>query len=106
MAAMRWATRGSIRWLLGGVRQDRDHAAAPALGELDRARAARVERVVLADPDTVAGLEAGAPLAHDDLAAGHDLAGEDLDAEALGVGVAPVAGGAEALLVCHYSSPS
>jgi hypothetical protein len=30
-------------------------------------------------------LEAGAALAHDDLAAGHGLAGERLDAEALSV---------------------
>ena len=63
-------------------------------------------RVVAADADAVAGLEARAALADDDLAAGDDLAGEHLHAEALGVRVAAVAGGAEALLVCHYSSSS
>src|SRR5262249_11465998 len=88
---------------VGGARHD--PPAAP-LGELHGAGGARVERVVLADADAVAGLKAGAALAHDDLAAGDDLAGEDLHAEALRVGVAAVAGGAEALLVCHYSSPS
>jgi hypothetical protein len=46
-------------------------------------------------------VEVGAPLADDDLAGVDDLAAEALDAEALGVGVAPVAGGAEALLVGH-----
>src|SRR5690242_17500936 len=101
---MALATSGSTELL--GVGEDRDDSPAAALGELHRAGRAREERVVLADADTVAGLEAGAPLAHDDLAAGDDLAGEDLHAEAVGVGVAAVAGGAEALLVCHYSSAS
>ena len=35
------------------------------------------------------------------VAAGDDLAGEHLHAEALGVRIATVLGGAEALLVCH-----
>src|SRR5439155_19851754 len=51
----------------------------------------------------VARLEARPALAHDDLAARDGLAGEDLHAEALRVGVAAVAAGAEALLVCHGS---
>src|SRR3954453_9404844 len=86
---------------LPASRNDVHDAATAAARELDDARAARVERVVLADPDTLAGLEAGAALAHDDLAAADGLAGERLDPEELGVGVAAVAGGAEALLVCH-----
>src|SRR4051794_1202210 len=86
----------------GGVAgRDRDDAAAAAGRELHRARGAGEQRVVAAHADALAGLEAAAALADDDLAAGHGLAGEDLHAEALGVRVAAVAGGAEALLVCH-----
>src|SRR4051794_18821460 len=83
--------------------KDGDDAPAAALLEVDRTRGTRVDRVVLADADTVAGLELGAALTDDDLAAGHGLAGEDLHAKALGVGVAAVTGGAEALLMCHLS---
>ncbi len=54
-------------------RQHADDAPAPAGRELHGAGGARVERVVLADADAFAGLEAGAALAHDDLAAGHGL---------------------------------
>jgi hypothetical protein len=76
-------------------------AAAAARRDLDRAGGAGEERVVLAHADAVACLEARAALAHDDLAAGDGLAGEDLDAEHLRIRVAPVARGAEALLVRH-----
>jgi 4'-phosphopantetheinyl transferase len=80
--------------------------AALALAELHDAGGAGVDRVVAADAGAVARLEARAALADDDLAAGHGLPGEHLDAEALGVGVAAVAAGAEALLVRHLvSSP-
>src|SRR5919205_2452299 len=89
--------------LLGGSHVD--HAAAAAGLELHDARRLGVDRVVLADAHAVTRLEAGAALAHDDLAAGHGLAGEDLHAEALGVGVAAVAAGAEALLVRHLPLP-
>src|SRR4051812_20824075 len=91
----------------GGVaRRDRDDAAAAAGRELHRARGAGVQRVVAAHADALAGLEAAAALADDDLAAGDGLAGEHLHAEALRVRVAAVAGRAEALLVCHYSVSS
>src|SRR5215210_1088895 len=94
-----------MRTLLGGgavaVRDDGDHAAAAAGRELHHPGGAGVQRVVAAHAHALAGAEAAAALAHDDLAAGDDLAGEDLHAEALGVRVAAVAGGAEALLVCH-----
>src|SRR5579871_821224 len=72
--------------LLGGF--DRDDPPAPAARELHGPAVSGIDRVVLADPDAVTGLELGAALAHDDLAAGHGLAGEDLHAEALGVRVA------------------
>ena len=102
----RWALSGwragARRELLG--RQDADDAAAATFREVHGPRRAGVDRVVAADADAVAGLELGAALANDDLAAGHGLAGEHLHAEALGVGVAAVAGGAEALLMCHEFS--
>src|SRR3954462_14372983 len=53
--------------LAGG--HDGDHAPAPALLELDGAGPRGEDRVVLADADALARLEAGAALAHDDLAA-------------------------------------
>src|SRR6201999_8460 len=64
----------------------------------------RIDRVVATDARAGARLEAGAALAHDDLAARDGLAREDLHAEALGVRVAAVAAGAEALLMCHERS--
>src|SRR3954468_13964017 len=84
---------------------DRHDAPAPAGREPHGPRRAGVERVVPADPDALAGMEARAALADDDLAAGDVLAREDLDAEALGVRVAPVARGAEPLLMRHWKSP-
>src|ERR1039458_752285 len=90
--------------LLGRI--DRDDASAPPDGEAHRARGTRVERVVPAHADAVAGLEAAAPLAHDDLSTADPLAGEGLHTEALGVGVAAVAAGAEALLMRHQRPPS
>src|SRR5271166_5915061 len=94
----------AARSALLGVGQHADHATAPAAGELHGACGARVERVVFADADAGARLEAGAALAHDDLAAGDGLAGERLDAQPLGVGVATVAARAEPLLMSHLQS--
>src|SRR5579871_2131220 len=94
---------GAARRLLRRV--DRDDPAAAADGEADLPRGARVERVVLAHADALAGLEAAAALAHDDLAAAHVLTGEDLHAEALCVGVAAVAARPEALLMRHPNPP-
>src|SRR4029077_19033954 len=62
-------------------------------------------RVVLADADARTRLEARAALAHDDLAAAHELPRERLDAEALSVGVASVAARSEPLLMSHLSAP-
>src|SRR3954466_16269740 len=85
--------------LFGG--RDRDDAAAAAGLELDRAGALGEDRVVLAEAGAVARLEDGAALADDDLAARDDLAGEDLHAEALRVGVAAIAARPETLLMSH-----
>src|SRR5215208_6848867 len=87
--------------LLRGRGRHGDDPTPAALAELHDPRRLREDRVVPADPDAVAGLEDGPALADDDLAAGHDLAGEHLHAEALGVRVAAVAAGAEPLLMCH-----
>src|SRR5579875_3789702 len=78
----------------GGVGRllDRDDAALAAAVELHDARRLGEDRVVLADADTVTRMEAGAALAHDDLAAGHGLTGEHLDAEPLCVRVAAISG--------------
>src|SRR5829696_3448579 len=95
---------------LGGRRvgrEDRHDAAAATGRELHDAGRLGEEGVVAAHADAVAGLEARAALPDDDLAAGDDLAGEHLHAEALGVRVAAVAAGAESLLMSHWrpSSP-
>ena len=73
-------------------RDDVDDPATATGAELDRAGDEREQRVVAAAADAVAGVEVGAALADDDLAGVDDLAAEALDAEALGVGVATVAG--------------
>src|SRR6185503_14530895 len=59
------------------------------------------ERVVGADADVVAGVEDGPALAHENRPGPDELPTVALDAAVLGVGVATVAGGALALLVCH-----
>src|SRR3954447_11281259 len=106
MPSIRWpansepiATSAMGEQLVGG--EDGYDPAATARLEVHASRAGGEDRVVLADPGPLAGLEAGAALAHDDLAAGHDLAREHLHAEALGGRVAPVAAGSGSLLVSH-----
>src|SRR3954464_5570345 len=93
--------RFRLRVLLAGG-HDGDHAPAPAVLELNGAGPRGEDRVVLADADALARLEAGPALAHDDLAAGHDPAREDLHAEPLRIRVASVAARAESLLMSHY----
>ena len=63
-----------------------------AIAEFDDAGDFREQRVVLADADVDAGLDAGAALAHDDGAAGNQLAAESLHAQALRIRIAPVFG--------------
>src|SRR5438445_29672 len=81
--------------------RDCHRAALAARAELDDAVAQREDRVVAADAGSGAWAELRAALAHDDRAGRHLLAGEDLHAEHLRIGVAPVARRAETLLVCH-----
>jgi hypothetical protein len=65
--------------------------------KLDRAFNQREERVILAHPDVLARIKLGAALTHDDVAREHALTAEALDAQTLGIGVAPVTGRAGAL---------
>ena len=82
--------------------KDRDHAAARAvIGELHGAVDLGEERVVLAEPDVEAGTELASALAHEDRAAGDDVAVEPLDAEALRIAVAPVPGTVLSFFGCH-----
>ena len=84
-----------------GLGDDVDDATTARRTELHDARAEREEGVVLATADIIAGVEVGAPLAHDDLARADDLAAETLDAEPLSVGVPTVPGARCTLLVRH-----
>ena len=113
IATRSWNTAAAPSWRGGRYAGsagavDRHRAALAAPVELDDALAQREERVVAADPDAGAGAEARAALPDDDHAGLDLLAGEDLHAEPLRLGVAAVLRGAEALLVCHLaaSSPS
>src|SRR5690348_4105491 len=85
------------------VGENRDRPPLAGRLEVDRARAGGEDRVVAADAYALAGPEAGAALADDDLAAGDFLTGEDLDPQHVGVGFATVAAGAESFLVRHLA---
>src|SRR5665213_3329711 len=63
----------------------------------------REERVVLADADVAAGVEAGAALADQDGARVHLLAAVGLEAEALAFGIAAVAGRPACFLAVSYT---
>src|SRR5438876_3039266 len=69
--------------------------------ELHEAVHLREQRVVRADPDVQSGLEPRPALADEDGAARHELAGESLHAEHLGIRVPAVPRAADALLVSH-----
>ena len=76
-----------------------------AVGKLDTAGDLGEERVVGADADVDARLDAGAALAHDDGAAGYELAAKGLHAQPLCIGIASVCGAASTLLMCHCRIP-
>src|SRR4051794_10683260 len=92
----------NLRGLLG---QHADVAAAVPAREGDRPTDFREDGIVAPEPRPVAGVEAGATLAHDDRAGRHRLACKHLDAEPLSVRVATVLRGAEALLMRHRRCP-
>ena len=66
----------------------------------------REQRVILAQADIAAGMPFGAALARQDVAGDHVLAAENLDSQALAVGVAAVARGAACFLVSHGCVPN
>src|SRR4051812_39607455 len=80
---------------------DVDELATLAEAELHRAVRLREQGVVAALADVLAGVEPGAPLAHDDRARVHLGAAVDLHAQTLGVRVTTVARGRRALLLRH-----
>src|SRR5215468_11627379 len=89
----------------GGLLGDADVLVVALALEADVAVGGGEQRVVGPEAYIDAWLEAGAPLAHDDAARRHELPAEALDAKSLGIGIAPVAGTAHALLVCHAVMP-
>src|SRR5690606_40698836 len=91
----------ALRSRSGLSSDDADRLAATLGAELDGTGGQREQGVVLATADVVTGVELRAALADEDLARVDELAAEALDAEALGVGVAAVPGGAGTLLRCH-----
>jgi hypothetical protein len=77
--------------LFGGDGLDGNEAPASAtIDELHAAGNLGEERVVGTTPDVQAGLQSRAALADDDGTPGHNLTGENLDAQSLGIGVAAV----------------
>src|SRR5882672_11808071 len=93
------------RALSGGLLGDADVLVVALALEANVTVGGREQRVVDAQAHVDARLEAGAPLAHDDAARRDELPAEALDAQSLGVRIAPVAGAADALLVCHCAMP-
>src|SRR5437764_444455 len=90
--------RRSLGWrraplrLGGDDRRDADETSAGTLvGEVDDAVDLREEGVIAADADVLAGVELRAALADEDRSAGHELAGEALDAEHFRLRVAAIA---------------
>src|SRR2546427_3329736 len=71
--------------------------------ELDLPVDHREQRVVGPATDVEPGVKFRAPLLHQDAPRAHELAPERFHAEVLRTRVATVAGGADALLVCHAS---
>lgn len=80
------------------VSDDADDPAAALHAELDGAVRSGEQGVVAAAANVVAGVELGATLTNEDLTCADDLTAVTLHAEALGVGVAAVTGGGNALL--------
>src|ERR1700742_1741508 len=73
--------------------------------ERDMTVAEREKRMVLAHAYAFAGMEFGAALAHDHIAAGHGFTAEQLDAQHFGIAVATIARRTACFLVCHDVIP-
>src|SRR5687767_9261773 len=96
--AVAWAPGGPAR---RSRRDDVDQPPLVALAEVDGAGRGGEEGVVGALHHVETGVITGAPLAHEDRARRHRLAGEALDAQALGLGVTAVAGAPAAFGLRH-----
>ena len=86
--------------LLGGVNRNLLTILAQTL-EADNTVGLGKQRVIAADTDVGAGVDVGAALADQDVAGQNELTVAALDAQALGLGVTAVTGGANALLMCE-----
>jgi hypothetical protein len=94
----------AVAGLLGGCRHgaDADEAAMLTLvAELDDAVDLREERVVAADADVHARVEAGTALANENRSTGNELTGETLDAEHFRLRIATVARRALSFFMSH-----
>ena len=99
--------KAAIRLGLDLDRIHRDPAlVAPETLVLHLAIDQREEGVVATQADVLAGVEAGAELAHQDVAGADGLAVTALDTPVLRVGVAAVPGRALSLLMSHSGSPT
>jgi hypothetical protein len=87
--------------------QDADESTArPVVFELHTARDLGEERIVFAETDVGARLEATPALTHENRSARNEIAVVPLDAEALRVAIAAVSGAALPLFVCHDKFPT
>src|SRR6266540_374246 len=89
------------RWWLRRGRDDAHVAVALAPLEANDAIDLGEERVIGPAPDVHPGLERRPPLANEDAASGHQLTGEALDPQHLGIGIPAVSRAADAFLVSH-----
>src|SRR5215470_4125840 len=89
----------------GGLLGDADVLVVALALETNVAVGGGEQRVVRAEADIDARLEAGAALAHDDAAGRHELPAEALDAQPLRVRIPSVARAADAFLVSHGPMP-
>jgi hypothetical protein len=78
-----------------------DLDAAAAAIEVDVSVDQRIERIVAALTNPLAGVETVADLADEDVSGAHFLAAESLHAATLRVGVTSVSAGALSFFVCH-----
>ena len=75
-----------------GLLRSNVHATLEAARELNSAVAQREQRIVAAATHILTGVDVRATLTHDDRTGQHVLAGEALDAQSLGLRIAPVLG--------------
>lgn len=87
-------------------RDDIDDPPAAMRAEFNNARSEREQRVIATASDVAAGMEVCAALANDDLPGVHSLAAKTLHAQALRIGIAPVARTRSTLFMRHGYFPA